>query len=186
MYIYISIFFAILLCFVVVGYFFFPNSQFSLSFRKKTFVLTTILLSVVFLYFLSFGIYDLMRDHQEMKVVQIDDKSHIVNGIDGKLMFLQDKKIRAGVSYKTVLFSWVKMGDNAKIVIKSDEGKKIVLTDSINMTPNEDSLYQQIQLSLNAKYLYGAAITIPTPGKWQITFGDSSAPIGTLSVEVYK
>ena len=186
MFIYISIFIAVLLCLIIFGYIFLPNSQFTLTFTRRYFILTVIFLSAVFLYFLGFGIYDLTRSHQEIKIVEVDDESHIVDGITGNVMLLEDKKVHAGEGYKTVIFTWKRLNDNAKIFMESDKGEAFTVTDSINITPLKDPLYNQMKLSLEAKYMYEASLLFPSPGTWKVSFGDKSDPKGTLKIEVFK
>ena len=75
MFLYISIFVAILLVLIIVGYFFLPNSQLSLTFSKKSFIVTVVTLTVILLYLIGFGIYDLIHPHQDIQMIHIDGDS---------------------------------------------------------------------------------------------------------------
>lgn len=48
MFFYIGIFVAVILLILIIGYVFFPNSQFSLTTSKKYFVITIVILSFSF------------------------------------------------------------------------------------------------------------------------------------------
>ena len=188
MFIYISIFVAILIVIIIGGYVFLPNSQFALSFNKKTFRLTVIILSIAFLYFLGFGIYDKIKNHQEIMIVKVDDTSHLVNGIEGKVLLLEDHKVHANQSYKTWLFTWKKLHDADKVLAVSRSGERQVLTDSIYGIPSysQEPTYNQIRQKVGAKYMYTATLNFPSPGKWKVSFGDEKGKVGPIQIDVYQ
>lgn len=181
MFIYISIFVGILLVLVVCGYFFLPDSQFSLSFSKRNFIITVVVLSAIFLYLLGFGIYNLKHPHEIVKIVHIDAEPHLVDGVEGEIMLLQDKEIHADKPYKTVIFTWEPVGKNLPFSFQHD-GQKI--TKLLHISETRDPLYHQIKLSVGAKYMYTTTMTFTESGKFITTFGKGQNSLGSLTLNV--
>jgi hypothetical protein len=188
MFIYISVFVLILLVLIIAVYIYLPNLQFTLSFNKKTFRLTVITLSIAFLYFLGFGIYDKIKDHQETIIVKVDGTSHLVNGIEGKVLLLEDQKVHANRYYTTWLFTWKKLQHADEVLTVSSTGERIVYTDSIYGIPSysKEPISNQIREKVGAKYMYKVSLHFPSRGIWKVSFGDENRRVGPIHIEVYQ